>query len=97
MVSTDHSTITCNSTHLTSFAVLVDVSGGHRVSCVTLWGFHCSSFGYAVGIHLMLLVLQDISEAESKALSIVSYIGCGISMLCLVIAIIVLAFYRLVI
>ena len=26
------STITCNSTHLTSFAVLVDVSGGHEVS-----------------------------------------------------------------
>ena len=26
------STITCNSTHLTSFAVLVDVSGGHQVS-----------------------------------------------------------------
>ena len=25
------STITCNSTHLTSFAVLVDVSGGHNV------------------------------------------------------------------
>ena len=25
------STITCNSTHLTSFAVLVDVSGGHQV------------------------------------------------------------------
>ena len=26
------STITCNSTHLTSFAVLVDVSGGHQVA-----------------------------------------------------------------
>ena len=25
------STITCNSTHLTSFAVLVDVSDGHQV------------------------------------------------------------------
>ena len=25
------STITCNSSHLTSFAVLVDVAGGHQV------------------------------------------------------------------
>ena len=30
------STITCNSTHLTSFAVLVDVSGGHQVYYVVL-------------------------------------------------------------
>ena len=30
------STITCNSTHLTSFAVLVDVSGGHQACCVVL-------------------------------------------------------------
>ena len=31
MIDTNNSTITCHSTHLTSFAVLVDVSGGHQV------------------------------------------------------------------
>ena len=31
MIDPINSTITCNSTHLTSFAVLVDVSGGHEV------------------------------------------------------------------
>ena len=30
-INSNNSTITCNSSHLTSFAVLVDVSGGHQV------------------------------------------------------------------
>ena len=30
-ISVTNNTITCNSSHLTSFAVLVDVSGGHKV------------------------------------------------------------------
>lgn len=47
-----------------------------------------------VDFHFMILYLQ--SEAESKALSIVSYVGCGISMFCLLIAIILLAVYRFV-
>ena len=40
--------------------------------------------------------LQDIPEEESTALSIVSFIGCGISIICLVIAIILLVCFRLV-
>ena len=30
-ISVTNNTITCNSNHLTSFAVLVDVAGGHGV------------------------------------------------------------------
>ena len=33
---------------------------------------------------------------EQKALSIVSYVGCGISIVCLLFAIIILVYYRLV-
>ena len=44
----------------------------------------------------LMFISQDISEEERAALSIVSYIGCGISIICLLIAIIVLAYYRLV-
>lgn len=77
--------ITCNTTHLTSFAVLVDVSGqSTRVfknQIIMLHAFTIQHFQ---------------SEAESTALSIVSYIGCGISMFCLLIAIIVLTVYRFV-
>ena len=40
--------------------------------------------------------LQDIPEEERTALSIVSYIGCGISIICLVITIILLVYFRLV-
>ena len=34
-IDMDSSIITCNSTHLTSFAVLVDVSGGHQVTMLS--------------------------------------------------------------
>ena len=43
-----------------------------------------------------MYVVQDISQEENTALSIVSYIGCGISIICLLIVIIVLVYYRLV-
>ena len=48
--SISNNTITCNSSHLTSFAVLVDVAGGHRVckiehSTVSLDYFHSGIFG----------------------------------------------------
>lgn len=42
-----------------------------------------------------MFISQDISETEHTALSIVSYIGCGISIVCLLIAIIALVYYRL--
>ena len=55
--------ITCNSSHLTAFAVLVDLGG-------TLSGCHESN--------------------EYKALNIVSYVGCGMSLVCLLLTIIYL-------
>ena len=45
----------------------------------------------------MLATLQDISSEEKTALSAVSYIGCGISIVCLLVTIIVLVYYRLVV
>ncbi|XP_065911114.1 adhesion G protein-coupled receptor L3-like [Dysidea avara] len=56
-IGSNKSFVQCTSSHLTSFAVLVDATGG---------------------------------SAQSEALSIVSYVGCGISIACLTITIIVL-------
>ncbi|XP_065909619.1 uncharacterized protein [Dysidea avara] len=64
-ISVTNNTITCNSSHLTSFAVLVDVSGGHK----------------------------DISKEERSILSLVSYVGCGVSIICLLVAITILVYY----
>ena len=47
-------------------------------------------------ILFMIMLIQDISEEENTALSVVSYIGCGISIVCLLIVIIILVYYRLV-
>ena len=67
------STITCNSTHLTSFAVLVDVSGGHQVwlslselcskICpICFWGFPESFTYYALHFrHYACVMLKDYS------------------------------------
>ena len=85
MINSEDSTITCNSTHLTSFAVLVDVSGGHQVYCDALAIHKC-----------MEIVLQDTSSEERTVLSAISYIGCGISIACLLVTIAVLLYYRLV-
>ena len=43
----------------------------------------------------MCIILQDISQEERTALSAVSYVGCGISIICLLITLIVLVYYRL--
>ncbi|XP_064390034.1 adhesion G protein-coupled receptor L3-like [Halichondria panicea] len=59
-------TITCNATHLTSFAVLVDLSG-------TLDAGNNDT---------------GVSVTELLALQIVSYIGCAISLICLLATII---------
>ncbi|XP_065912162.1 latrophilin-like protein LAT-2 [Dysidea avara] len=59
-------TVTCNSTHLTSFAVLVDVSGAS----------------------------QKISKEHKMALSLVSYVGCAISIICLIAAVLLFVIYR---
>jgi len=39
-VSVTDDTITCNSSHLTSFAVLVDVAGSHKVCLIELVYFY---------------------------------------------------------
>ena len=79
--SGNYTTLQCSSTHLTSFAVLVDVAGGLEVknlpstkfqTCVKTWLIH---------------FMQNIEQAERKALQIVSYVGCAISILCLVLTI----------
>ncbi|XP_065910885.1 adhesion G protein-coupled receptor L3-like isoform X2 [Dysidea avara] len=59
--------IRCNSSHLTSFAVLVDVDGSEPVGQ---------------------------NSPEKRALSIVSYIGCTISLICLLISIALLLIFR---
>ena len=43
-----------------------------------------------------MFISQDISDTERTALSAVSYVGCGISIVCLLITIIALVYYRLV-
>ncbi|XP_065912159.1 uncharacterized protein [Dysidea avara] len=57
--------IKCLSTHLTSFAVLVDTAG----------------------------VQQDISETELKVLSLATYVGCSISVICLLFTIFILLLF----
>ena len=83
-----NSTITCNSSHLTSFAVLVDVADGHQVVTIFI-GYYISHI-----IMVILLILQDISEEERTALSAVSYAGCGVSIVCLLITLVLLLYYR---
>ncbi|XP_065903420.1 uncharacterized protein [Dysidea avara] len=60
-IGSNRSFVQCASSHLTSFTVLVDTTGG---------------------------------SAQSEALSIVSYVGCGISIVCLTFTIIVLIVLR---
>ena len=47
-------------------------------------------------LDIATFILQDISQEERTALSIVSYVGCGISIVCLLAALIILVYYRLV-
>ena len=72
--SGNQTAIRCSSTHLTSFAVLVDVAGGLAVSA---WAIL-----YVESI-MHTFLPQDIPDPERTALQIISYIGCAISILCL--------------
>ena len=93
--------VQCLSTHLTSFAVLVDVAGGLQVcigchSIVTtalyIGGLYLACRIYQTNTALLcdnaFLFWQEISKAERKALQVVSYIGCAISTICLIISIV---------
>ena len=63
-------TVRCLSSHLTSFAVLVDVSGTHSETA------------------------NETSPVVNTALSIVSYFGCAVSIVCLVATIIFLLTFK---
>ena len=94
VVTADGTTVvTCKSTHLTSFAVLVNAADGVNdvrlfnvsfilVSCSVYHGLN------TVLIYVLHLLLFQLSDAELKALMAVSYIGCAISLACLSFAII---------
>ena len=77
--------VQCQSTHLTSFAVLVDVAGGLQVCAGCQMWQNIVTYGFV--FWLALFFWQDIPEVERKALQIVSYIGCAISTFCLIIAV----------
>ena len=72
-VSGDQSTVQCSSSHLTSFAVLVDVRG--------------AKVRNEVHLSQAMFCLSPL-QINSRALSIVSYIGLSISIVCLVFTII---------
>ena len=84
--SREDSTIICNSTHLTSFAVLVDVSGGHEVCYRNVIHYY--------SITNSMLILKKFSSEEREILSVISYVGCGISIVCLLLTIAVLLYYK---
>ena len=78
-VQTDNSrspVITCLSSHLTSFAVLVDVAGSTTVS------------NTVSTLVLILLYNQTINPVEAKGLSVLTYIGLSVSIVCLIITVI---------
>lgn len=77
-------TITCSTIHLTSFAVLVDVSGGSKV-CI---------YVYAHKVYRSRLIINDIlyqQSADHKSLEVISYMGISISIACLFLTIIFFA------
>lgn len=78
--SNDQTSVICSSTHLTSFAVLVDVTGALGVNSVMEF--------YRIKTHHALIYLQKISTDEQYALEVVSYVGCTISITCLIITVV---------
>ena len=61
VVSIDNktSTITCNSTHLTSFAVLADVSGGHNVCNHVVVLYSCGINAIVtISVHIIIICVH---------------------------------------
>ncbi|XP_065911131.1 latrophilin-like protein LAT-2 [Dysidea avara] len=58
---------------------------------ITCTSTHLTNFAALVGVSG---ATQDMSKPTRKALSVVSYIGCGISMVCLIASIILLIIFR---
>ena len=81
--------IICNTTHLTSFAVLVDPQVRMKFKC-TLQGYNVQSCIYTCYI----TITQPLENtAGQKALGIVSYIGCIISLGCLLTSLFIFLFF----
>ena len=76
--------VQCTSTHLTSFAVLVDVRGVQVGIAIPIVFVLCK-FNL---ICINNVVYVSILQINTKALSVVSYIGLALSMVCLLATII---------
>lgn len=74
----------CHSYHLTSFAVLVSVK--HEPEQVSI--NHVLEAGDNNDSTFV-----SLQPAEAKALTVISYIGCGVSIVCLLISIVVLSLF----
>ena len=86
-------TVVCKSTHLTSFAVLVDVSGSTNVRVypnnICAWYYFIGSCSTPYDKdNFNFFQLQQFSADHRLALSIVTYIGCSLSLIALIITII---------
>ena len=77
--SNNRTSVMCESTHLTSFAVLVDVTGALGVTDITITAQNMLCFP---------IIIQKVSTDIQFALEVVSYIGCAISIVCLLITMI---------
>ena len=96
---------TCLSTHLTTFAVLVSARSVQVaiIMCIVLflclcrWFMCVDLFYFKHVIYKPLLLyacIQDIPSIEKTALSIVTYIGCSVSIVCLLLTLILLVVLR---
>ena len=88
--------VRCLSTHLTTFAVLFDLTG--NTVKVAIYTYVVNSMiklhTYVVMMCLeWLFALQRISKTEIDLLNIFTYIGCGISLICLALTIVILLIF----
>ena len=102
--NTNSTTLTCVTTHLTSFAVLFQ--GAKKVSnnttTVYLSAIQTILTNNTTSSNTSLtnsttIQTRSQTSAHDEALSIVSYIGCGISIICLLATIIIILLFRFVV
>ena len=85
-------TVQCSSTHLTSFACLVDVGRAQVSVCMCM--HVCVEGGKGGRVLYAHVKLDCLFQIEDKALNIVSYIGLGISLTFLLLTIIFFLSFR---
>ena len=76
--------VLCTAEHFTSFAVLVDVSD---IEVSPTWETNY--------LYLLQNLQMDIPSSEAFALTLLTYIGCGISLVCLALSILFYMSYGL--